>query len=67
MHRYLSTNKKAYYAAGLTVFKAPVATRREGGESITMGFPVCEISEWVEGGEAAAQNIASLLCGKDEE
>lgn len=49
-----------YYAASRgRVYKAPVATKTETGQSISVGFPVCTMTEYV--GEEAAQTIATML------
>jgi len=51
----------AYSAIGTMIHKAPVHTKlAEGGTSITLGFPVCEVTEWV--GAEQASTVADLLC-----
>jgi hypothetical protein len=51
----------AYSATGTMIHKAPVHTKlAEGGTSISLGFPVCEVTEWV--GEEQASTVADLLC-----
>lgn len=49
-----------YYAEGRTVFKRPVSQQKADGSTTTsLGFPVCEASEWV--GDEGASAIAALL------
>jgi len=48
-----------YYAKGLEVRKASVATRHGATTSYSLDFPVCTASEYV--GEEGAQSIAALL------
>ena len=51
----------AYLAKGLTIHKAPVSTRNEDGSiNISLGFPVCVVTEYV--GEEQASTVAELLC-----
>jgi len=50
---------KLYYAKGLEVWKAPRETKVEGGTSISVGFPVCTVSDYV--GEEGASSVAELL------
>lgn len=49
----------SYYAEGRTVHRAPLAKETPTGQSISLGFPVCELSDWV--GDEAAQIIADAL------
>jgi len=49
----------SYYVEGRIVHRAPLAKKTETGRSISLGFPVCELSEWV--GDEAAQIIADAL------
>jgi hypothetical protein len=49
-----------YYAKGPEVWKSPVRTKIEGGQSVSIGFHVCTASEVV--GEDGAAAIAGLLC-----
>ncbi len=49
-----------YYAKGLEVWKSPVRTKIDGGESVSVGFLACTASEVV--GEEGAIAIAALLC-----
>lgn len=50
-----------YSAKGAVIHKAPVHTRNDDGSTnITLGFPVCEVSDWV--GEDQASTVAELLC-----
>lgn len=51
---------KLYYAKGLEVWKSPVRTKVEGGESVSIGFHACTASEVI--GEEGATAIAALLC-----
>ena len=51
---------KLYYAKGLEVWKSPVRTKIEGGESVSVGFLACTASDVV--GEEGAIAIAALLC-----
>ncbi len=55
-----------FYAVGKRVFKSPVYTKTPGGQSISMGFPVCDIHDAVEDGEKAATAIAKILCENEE-
>lgn len=48
-----------------SVRKAAIFTKTETGTSISMGFPVCQISEWV--GGATARAIAAALSAYDPE
>ena len=53
------STEPAFRVEGDQVFKNPVTTHNsDGSRSFTMGFPVCTVSEWVDGG---AQNVAGLL------
>jgi len=49
----------SYYVEGRTVRCAPLASETPSGRSISLGFPVCELSEWVS--DEAAQIIAEAL------
>ena len=49
----------SYYADGRVVHKSPEEVSTANGIGINIGFPVCQLSEWV-GGEAA-QIIADAL------
>jgi hypothetical protein len=49
-----------YYAKGLEVWKSPVGTKIEGGESVSVGFHACTASDVI--GEEGAVAIAALLC-----
>lgn len=51
---------KLYYAKGLEVWKSPVRTKIDGGESVSIGFHACTASEVI--GEEGAIAIAALLC-----
>jgi predicted ATP-grasp superfamily ATP-dependent carboligase len=53
------SDSKLYYAKDLTVWKSPVREKVEGGERLTVGFPVCTVSEYV--GEEGAEAVAALL------
>ena len=49
-----------YYAKNQTVFKSPVETTKpDGTRAITMGFPVCTMSEYLSAG--AAEAVAELM------
>ena len=53
-------NDVGYYAEGRDVYKAPLKRKREDGScSITIGFLVCEVAEWVGGN--GAEVIADAL------
>jgi len=52
-------NDGRYYADGRTVQRAPLTRKTESGRSISMGFPVCMLSDYV--GDDAAQIIADAL------
>ncbi|MGP1257073.1 MAG: hypothetical protein ACTS10_21835 [Kiloniellales bacterium] len=52
-------NDGSYYADGRVVHKSPEKAKTESGTGITIGFPVCQLSEWV--GDEAAQVIADAL------
>jgi len=43
-----------YYVKGDVVFKRPVRRKTVGGTNITMGFPVCTASEYVNAEALAA-------------
>jgi hypothetical protein len=50
----------AYEAKGLVVHKLPVSTPKANGTtSVSVGFPVCTVTEWV--GEEGAATVAELL------
>lgn len=51
--------EKLYYAKDLTVWKSPVREKVEGGERLSVGFPVCTVSDYV--GEEGAEAVAELL------
>lgn len=53
---YLSDpTKPLYYAEGRTIFKQPLCTRQaDGSTTVTIGFPVCVASEYVEPDQLAA-------------
>ncbi len=53
------SDSKLYYAKDLTVWKSPVREQVEGGQRLTVGFPVCTVSEYV--GEEGAEAVAELL------
>jgi hypothetical protein len=53
--------KARYYAKGEVVFKAPVEKRKaDGTTSITIGFPVCKVSDYI--GPEGAASLAEMLC-----
>ena len=52
-------SEKLYYAKDLTVWKSPVREKVEGGERLSVGFPVCTVSDYV--GEEGAEAVAELL------
>jgi hypothetical protein len=52
-------SEKLYYAKDLTVWKSPVREEVEGGHRLTVGFPVCTVSDIV--GEEGAAAVAELL------
>lgn len=47
-----------FYADGDTVFREPISEQTSRGQSITVGFPVCDVSEYLGGG---AETLASIL------
>ena len=54
------TDEPLYYAKGDTIFKRSVHKQKEGGGStISLGFPVCTLTEFV--GTDGAQFIADAL------
>jgi len=56
----MSEQDGRYYADGRAVFKRPLATpKADGSKSITMGFLVCRIGEFVS--DDAAPLIAAAL------
>lgn len=60
----MSEDTPAFRAEGDQVFKNPVTKHNDdGSRSITMGFPVCTVSEWVKGadGLSPAETVAGLL------
>lgn len=52
----MSTKEKPFRAEGRSVFKNPVST---GKGTMSMGFLLCEVSEWVD--DTAAHLIATAL------
>ncbi len=48
-----------FYIKGSRIFKAPKATKIEGGKSISLGFPVCEVTEYI-GAEGMAFIVEAL-------
>jgi hypothetical protein len=61
MSDQLSSSEPLYFADGLTVRKRPVHTPDgKGGANITLGFPVCTVSDWL--GEDGAITLAEMLC-----
>lgn len=48
-----------YYAENGKVWKAPVATKTETGQSISIGFPVCTMHDAA--GKEAAVTVAALM------
>lgn len=49
-----------YYAKGNRIFRAPVRTPKEGGGStISIGFPVCDVSEFV--GQDGVESIVAAF------
>ena len=50
------TEAQIYYARDDRVFKSPVKNRVPGGTNVTVGFPVCTASDYVE-----AEDIAEML------
>ena len=45
-----------FYARGIMVFRAPIRTKTETGTNISLGFPVCTVSEYV-----SADNLVEFL------
>lgn len=52
-------SQKTYFAKGLTVHKSPVSEAVNGGKRISVGFPVCTVSEYI--GEEGATAVAEML------
>jgi hypothetical protein len=50
---------KLYYAKDLTVWKSPVREQVEGSHRVSVGFPVCTVSEYI--GQEGAVAVAELL------
>lgn len=49
-----------YYAKGDTIHKRPIRTPKDGGgATITIGFPVCQMTDFV--GAEGAQFVADAL------
>ena len=48
-----------YYAKNGIVWKHPLATPYDGGQKISLGFPICKMHEAV--GNAAAESVAALM------
>lgn len=40
--------RPVFYLSERTIYKRPVTRKVEGGERITIGFPVCTASEYVD-------------------
>lgn len=52
----------AFQAYGPVVFQSPVQTPNDDGStSVAMGFPVCEVNEFIEDREKIAKFIAACL------
>lgn len=45
-----------YYVEGHAVFKAPLGRKREGGSTVTLGFRVCDVPEWLK-----PEDVANVL------
>lgn len=61
---------KVYEADGAVIRKLPVQTEVEGGVQISIGFPVCTLTEWCDDqGEAVAEimNRGELYASSQEE
>ena len=41
-------NSPLFYLSGRTIYKRPVSHKLEGKTRITVGFPVCAVSEFVD-------------------
>jgi hypothetical protein len=48
-----------YYAKDGKVWKHPLSRKTETGSAISMGFPVCKMTDCV--GDDAAQEVAELM------
>ena len=50
-----------FYAEGNVVFKSPIEEDNgDGSKSVTLGFPVCEASDYVR-----AEDVAKALCASE--
>ena len=63
----MTGHKPAYRAEGDQVLKNPVTTEQsDGSKSVTLGFPICTVSEWATGeNETGAQALARMLSERD--
>jgi hypothetical protein len=52
----MSDNLPPFYLSGDVIYKRPITHKIEGGERITVGFPVCTVSEFVD-----AQEVLQLF------
>lgn len=50
-----------YYAKGDVVWKSPVRTEKPGGSVVTIGFPVCKMTEAC---DDQAASLAAMLNGR---
>lgn len=50
---------RIYYASGTTVYKRPIHTRAKAGTEITVGFPVCVVTNFI--GPEGAVILAMML------
>lgn len=58
------TAEPLYYAQGGKVHRRPIHTPQPGGgENITLGFPVCKMTDYV--GPGAAETLAALMNAGD--
>lgn len=58
------TDEPLYYAKGDTIYKRPVRTPNDdGGATISIGFPVCKLTEFV--GTDGAQFVVDAFNNHD--
>jgi hypothetical protein len=47
-------NRPLYYLRGKTIHRRPVERKYEGGSTISIGFPVCTVSEYADEAQVLA-------------
>jgi len=56
------TTDGSYYSEGRTIFKAPQVTGKDNNSSsMTLGFPICEVGDWLTDADEVAKWIAEVL------